>query len=82
MKNLNVSSAIIIGAIIIFLGIIFNGWYERNLAYNVCVKLINENPFDEKQYQSKNFIEDYCEWHVIVKKGNDPNFILQYDTDK
>ena len=82
MKNLNVSSAIIIGAIIIFLGIIFNGWYERNLAYNVCVKLINENPFDEKQLQSKNFIEDYCEWHVVVKKGSDPNFIIQYDTDK
>ena len=82
MKNLNISSAIIIGAIIIFLGIIFNGWYERNLAYNVCVRLINENPFDEKQYQSKNFIKDYCEWNVIVKKGSDPNFILQYDTDK
>ena len=82
MKNLNVSSAIIIAAIIIFLGIIFNGWYERNLAYNVCVKLINENPFDEKQLQSKNFIEDYCEWHVVVKKGSDPNFIIQYNTDK
>ena len=82
MKNLNVSSAIIIGAIIIFLGIIFNGWYERNLAYNVCVKLINENPFDEKQLQGKNFIEDYCEWHVVVKKGSDPNFIIQYNTDK
>ena len=81
MKNLNVSTAIIIGAIIIFLGIIFNGWYERNLSYNMCVRLVNENPFDESKYQSKNFIKDYCEWNVIVKRGNDPNFILNYETD-
>ena len=81
MKNLNVSSAIIIAAIIIFLGIIFNGWYERNLAYNMCVRLVNENPFDESEYQSKKFIKDYCEWNVIVKRGNDPNFIINYETD-
>ena len=78
MKDLNVSTAIIIGAIIIFLGIIFNGWYERNLAYNVCVRMITENPFNRTKYDNPKFIKKYCEWNVIVKKGTDPDFKLKF----
>ena len=58
----------------------------RLIAGNHIVTTLNPGSiwmaFDEKQLQSKNFIEDYCEWHVVVKKGSDPNFIIQYDTDK
>jgi hypothetical protein len=76
--NLNVSTAIIIGAVIIFSGIIFNGWYERTLAYNTCVKMVKENPFRQTKYNKPKFIEKYCRWNVIVKKGNDKDFLLYY----
>ena len=36
--------AIIIGSLIVAASVVFNGWYERGLAYNTCVRMIKENP--------------------------------------
>ena len=47
--KLEIPLAIIIGSIIIAASIIFNGWYERQLAYNKCVRMITENPFNQKK---------------------------------
>ena len=76
--KLEIPLAIIIGSIIIAASIIFNGWYERQLAYNKCVRMITENPFSQKKYNNPKFIKKYCEWHVIVKKGTDPEFMLKF----
>ena len=38
--KLDVPIAIIIGSIIVAVSVIFNGWYERGLAYNKCVRMI------------------------------------------
>ena len=46
--KLEIPLAIIIGSIIVAASIIFNGWYERQLAYNKCVRMITENPFSQK----------------------------------
>jgi hypothetical protein len=80
--NLNVSTAIIIGAVIIFLGIIFNGWYERTLAYNTCVKMVKENPFKlGAKYDKPEFIKKYCKWNVVVKRGTGEDFYLKFKTN-
>ena len=76
--KLEIPLAIIIGSIIVAASIIFNGWYERQLAYNKCVRMITENPFSQKKYNNPKFIKKYCEWHVIVKKGTDPEFMLKF----
>jgi|TARA_R110000803_G_scaffold63307_1_gene123929 hypothetical protein len=76
--KLDVPKAIIIGSIIVAVTVIFNGWYERGLAYNTCVRMIKENPFNRANYDNPKFIKKYCEWNVIVKKGSDPEFNLQY----
>ena len=76
--KLEIPLAIIIGSIIVAASIIFNGWYERQLAYNKCVRMITENPFSQKKYNNPKFIKKYCEWHVIVKKGTDPEFMFNF----
>ena len=70
--------AIVIGSIIVAVSVIFNGWYERGLAYNTCVRMMTENPFNQAKYNDPTFIKKYCEFNVIVKKGTDPEFILKY----
>jgi len=76
--KLDVPKAIIIGSIIVAVSVIFNGWYERGIAYNMCVRLFEENPFNKAKYNDPTFIKKYCEFNVIVKKGTDPEFILKY----
>ena len=76
------SVAIIIGSIIIAASVIFNGWHERGFAYNKCVRMVSENPFNRTKYDNPKFIKKYCEWHVIVKKGTDPNFVLKFTEAK
>ena len=76
--KLEIPIAIIIGSIIVAASVIFNGWYERGLAFNKCVRMIKENPFKNYKYDNPEFIKKYCEWHVIVKKGSDPEFKLKF----
>ena len=76
--KLEIPVAIIVGSIIVAASVIFNGWYERGLAYNKCVRMVTENPFNRTKYDNPKFIKKYCEWHVIVKKGSDPDFILKF----
>ena len=80
--RLDTPKAIIIGSIIIATSVIFNGWYERGLAYNMCVRLFKENPFNRAKYDNPTFIKKYCEFNVIVKKGTDPEFKLKYSESK
>jgi len=68
--KLDTSKAIIIGSIIIAVGFFFNSAYERQLSYNMCVKMMIENPRDSLVFSNKNWIEKACEWSVYVRKGN------------
>ena len=74
--------AIIIGSLIVAASVIFNGWYERGLAYNMCVRMMEENPVGRSKYDNPTFIKKYCEFNVIVKKGTDPEFISKYSETK
>jgi hypothetical protein len=80
--KLDVPIAIIIGSIIVAVSVIFNGWYERGLAYNKCVRMIKENPFRSTKYDNPKFIKKYCEWNVIVKRGTDPDFKLKFKQER
>ena len=63
--------AIVIGSIIVAASVIFNGWYERGLAYNTCVRMMTENPFNQAKYNDPTFIKKYCEF---LKPKNNPEF--------
>ena len=55
--KLEIPVAIIVGSIIVAASVIFNGWYERGLAYNKCVRMVTENPFNRTKYDNPKFIK-------------------------
>ena len=73
--KLDTPKAIIIGSIIIAVGFFFNSAYERQLSYNMCVRMMVENPRGSSTYSQKWWIEKACEWNVYVMKGNWDEFI-------
>ena len=74
--KLDVPKAIIIGAIIVAAGFFFNSTYERQLSYNICVKMFKEHP--PSGYNDEKLQKKLCKWHIYVQGKNRPDFVLNF----
>lgn len=76
--KLDIPKAIIIGALIVAAGFFFNSMYERQLAYNICMKMFKNDPIKQFPYNKKSVREKMCKWHVYVLDRNNNNFMLPF----
>lgn len=78
--NLDTPKAIIIGALIVVVGIFLNSAYERQLAFNKCVRLYKENPGGFTDYErADKWLKTFCEYHIYVRNRFSPELRIQID---